>query len=1194
MPKNLMSRFHEALFTGMIGVFIALSPFTVEASLSSIVVSPASSTIAVGSTEQFTAMGMFSDGSTQVLGMWATTTAIATGIEHTCALLSDGTVKCWGGNNDGQLGNGTNVASRTPVEVGSISTATSIATGQRHTCTLLLGGIVKCWGNNSHGQLGNGTTISSPRPVIVGGISGATTIASGDYSTCAILSDKIIKCWGDNEVGQLGNGATVDSPFPVTVNDISTATAITAGIGDTCALLTDSTIKCWGWNTFGQMGNGTTNYIQSTPVAVSGISDAVAITSAGSLNNCALLSNRTIKCWGDNYFGQLGNGSRISSIIPVTVSGIDTAVAVSGGSYHSCALLADNTVKCWGYNYFGQLGNGQGYDKYRQPDANIHSPTPVAVSGIFTSKAISTKFFHTCSVLFDEIVKCWGYNNAGQLGDNNGGTSPSFLPVSVLGLASSLGWSSSNTAVATISNDGLVKGMSSGSATIMATFDGVSGSTFLTIGNPSSFWSKLLNSPQGRHNLWRNIGGQNKPTNDIIKIVPNDWALKVATTTDPVGNYFDLDDGYRWYGVIDETDGAKGWMKAKDLTTGTEYLSYDASAQISLGAKASTTLYTTGETRVPVILQAVDTYYTQANTSDSLYGGGGGAGGKNNFQRFIQGSTFPKELVLAIISQESVSIKFDNEGCSSTLDGGIGIMQITSLDARGSGSNLKNYPKMGDCTAVSTSKYYSNAWQGIFANIKDGFRTLQDKFGYARKTEAVDNITEQEMKAISTVYRYNQGSPYKIQAVYEIWNGQSDDYVWNEYLKYIYKNRIRTATADNWMQKVRDVCVSETTFKNCLVKTESAGMTTSAFYLRDVGTKLHSSPFGSSYQNPTYGDKLIAANNSRLVLFLRSPAELRVVNSAGEITGSVAGEHMEEITNSVYVPEQKFVTIFFPRAQYKYRVVGLETGEYGLSADFINNSDHTFFDADYIPTHAGEIHDYTIDWNKMSRCERGSVLLEVDYEGDGIVDRVVKGSCRLSDINPPAITISSPSGSYLLNATTTVQFIATDASGIETIGAALNSVSVSNNQVISFTKPGENIILVSAIDTEGNTSTVTSTFNVLYTVNGFLQPVRPDGSGVYNQGMTLPVRFEVRDVNDKVVPSVSAKLYVAKVNNGVTGNDEIPVSTTVSSTGNQFRYDVGGHMYIFNLSTDAMSTGTWQIKAVLDSGQEIKAKVLVK
>ncbi len=709
------------------------------------------------------------------------------------------------------------------------------------------------------------------------------------------------------------------------------------------------------------------------------------------------------------------------------------------------------------------------------------------------------------------------------------------------------------------------------------------------------FFSQIKNAP----NSWKfrktpgiKITGTQteKPSDDIIKTVPNDWVLKVATTTDSAGKPFEIDD-YRWYGVRDETDNADGWMAAKDLITGTEFLSYDASAQISLGAKASTTLYTTKEARIPVILQAVDTYYTQANTSDSLYGGGGGAGGGNNFQRFIQGSTFPKELVLAIISQESVSIKFDNEGCSSILDGGIGIMQITSLDARGSGSNLKNYPKMGDCTAVSTSKYYSNAWQGIFANIKDGFRTLQDKFGYVRKTEAVDNITAQEMKAISTVYRYNQGSPYKVQAVYEIWSGQSNDYVWNEYLKYLHWTH---TDADVWMKKVRDFCDSEVTFKNCLAKTESAGMTTSAFYLRDVGNKLHSSPFGSSYQNPTYGDKLITANNSRLILFLRSPTELRVVNSAGEITGSVAGEPMEEIANSVYVPEQKFVTIFFPRAQYKYRVVGLETGEYGLSADFINNGDHTFFDADYIPTHAGEIHDYTIDWNKMSRCERGSVILEVDYEGDGIVDRVVKGSCRLTDIDPPAIAISSPSGSYLLNATTTVQFIATDASGFETIEATLNGVSVPNNQVISFTKPGENIIVVSAMDTEGNTSTATSTFNVLYTVNGFLQPIRLDGSGVYNQGMTLPVRFEARDLNGKVVSSVSAQLYIAKVNDGVAGGDEIPISTTVSSTGNQFRYDAGGHMYIFNLSTGSMSSGKWQIKAVLDSGQEIKADVQIK
>src|SRR3989344_4559824 len=219
-----------------------------------------------------------------------------------------------------------------------------------------------------------------------------------------------------------------------------------------------------------------------------------------------------------------------------------------------------------------------------------------------------------------------------------------------------------------------------------------------------------------------------KPASDVIKTVPADWVLKVATTTDTVtGQTIELD-GYQWYGGVDLTEGAIGWVVAREIRTGTIYLPYDANAQSPPDAKATTMPYQTKEARTHVILQAVDTYYTATATSSSLYGGGGGHDSLNNFQRFIQGASYPKELVLAIAGHESAGT-LDNEICSSAQDGGIGIMQITSEGFKGLGSALKNYPKTGDCrTNFPTSKYYSNALQGIYANIKDGFRTLQEKY----------------------------------------------------------------------------------------------------------------------------------------------------------------------------------------------------------------------------------------------------------------------------------------------------------------------------------------------------------------------------------------------------------------------------------------------------------------------------------
>ena len=763
-------------------------------------------------------------------------------------------------------------------------------------------------------------------------------------------------------------------------------------------------------------------------------------------------------------------------------------------------------------------------------------------------------------------------------------------------------WSTSNAGIEAAVNFGV-----DGSKNIYISGYGLTGGNwdYVTVKyeafqQPSQFFSQVAH-PDGKLKFRLNPGTKipgtqtDKPATDVIKTVPSDWVLKVATTTDPItGNPIQLD-GFQWYGVVDPTDGAVGWMAAKEINSGAVYLPYDPSplVQTELEREASTTIYTTKEARIPVILQAVDAYYT-ATTSNSLNGSGGGSDGLNNFQTFIQGSTFPRELMLAIIDQESRSIKFNNEGCSSVRDGGIGIMQITS--SKGSGSALLNKPKLTDCNSTSdvSSRYYSNALQGIYANIKDGFRILQDKFSNldSGKNKTVDNITVKEMKAISTVYRYNQGSPYKVQAVHEVRDGQSNGYVWGNYLRYLHWTQ---ADADAWIQKVKNACATATTFSECLANTEATRLTTSAFYLRDVGNKLISSSFGAAYENPTYGNKLISANNSQLILFLRSPAELRLMNQVGEITGSVNNVPQEGIANSVYIPEQKFITLFFPREQYKYRVVGLETGEYGLSADFVNNGEHIFFDADYIPTHAGEIHDYTIDWDKMSRCERGAVTLEIDYEGDGIIDRVVRGGCRITDIEPPVISIIAPTGDHLFNSQAQVQFTATDAlSGVATTSAKLNGAPVINGQIVTLTQAGINTLEVMAMDNEGNSATATSTFRVNYVTNGFLAPIKADGTGVYNQGRTLPIKFELRDANNAIVPSVFTQLYVAKISNSVVGTDEIALSTSAADIGNQFRYDSSGHVYIFNLSTSTMSPGTWQVKAVLDSGQVITAVISVK
>jgi alpha-tubulin suppressor-like RCC1 family protein len=313
-----------------------------------------------GSTANATARTTPVDVSTLSSGV----TAIAAGRYHACALLSTGAVKCWGQNTYGQLGDGSTTQSLTPVSVPDLSSGViAIAAGERHTCAVLNTGAVKCWGNNDNGQLGDGSTTQSLTPVSVPDLSsGVTAIAAGRYHACAVLNTGAVKCWGWNLYGQLGDGSTTQSLTPVSVPSLSSGvTAIAAGERHTCALLSTGAVKCWGYNDNGQLGDGSAASVtpRTTPVSVSTLSSGVTAISTGSYHTCALLSTGAAKCWGANTSGRLGDGSNTASLTPVSVSTLSTGViAIAAGAIHTCAVLNTGAVKCWGNNAYGQLGDG--------------------------------------------------------------------------------------------------------------------------------------------------------------------------------------------------------------------------------------------------------------------------------------------------------------------------------------------------------------------------------------------------------------------------------------------------------------------------------------------------------------------------------------------------------------------------------------------------------------------------------------------------------------------------------------------------------------------------------------------------------------------------------------------------------------------------------------------------------------------
>ena len=515
----------------------------------------------------------FSSSPVEVSGL-SDAIALDTSDGSSCAVRVTGAVVCWGENSNGELGDGSTTNSNVPVSVVDLSgaddssRALAVSVSESHACALMLAGSVKCWGSNSSGQLGDGTTDNSPTPVSVSALGDVTQIEAGVEGTCALRGDATVSCWGTNMIGLLGDGSSdPGSNLPVQVSGISTAVSISAPGYQRCAVLADGSLKCWGaidlalamtgdmsgaaftpvpiagitdaayvldgfyatcvvrlngkaaclgLGVFGALGNGRPTLQAGPELPVQGLTDATDV-QLGELFSCALRANKQINCWGVGPFGpdatsymhqtsvpasvpdandvesfgvggshgcavitggsvkclgdgddgRLGNGSDGDSFLAaVNVDGITDAAAVAAGRQHSCALLTGGTVKCWGDNWSGQLGDGTN-DASSTPKAvsgltdvsavaaggdttcaiedggvwcwgelndsnNTRSNEPEAVAGISTATKVAVGRSHACAVLADETAVCWGRNSGGKLGD--GTAVDSATPVAVDGV----------------------------------------------------------------------------------------------------------------------------------------------------------------------------------------------------------------------------------------------------------------------------------------------------------------------------------------------------------------------------------------------------------------------------------------------------------------------------------------------------------------------------------------------------------------------------------------------------------------------------------------------------------------------------------------------------------------------------------------------------------------------------------------
>ncbi len=326
----------------------------------------------------------------QTLGSGSRVVQVTSGAEHACALFDSGAVKCWGFNFYGQLGDPTNIgnfdANNVPLDVRTLNAGSGvvqISGGYYFNCALFSSGKVKCWGLNTFGQLGSTTNSGTNNPNItplkvqtLGSGSGVVQISNGNNHACALFSSGAVKCWGRNNYGQLGSqthsGTNMPNNVPLPVQTLGAGSGvvqISAGEFNTCALLNTGAVKCWGLNGYGELGSTTNSGVftaNNVPLDVQslGAGSGVVQVVAQMHHTCALVNTGAVKCWGLNFYGQLGATDNIGFNTPnnfpldVQTLGVGSdVVQIAGGDSFTCALLKNERVKCWGRNNFGQLGS---------------------------------------------------------------------------------------------------------------------------------------------------------------------------------------------------------------------------------------------------------------------------------------------------------------------------------------------------------------------------------------------------------------------------------------------------------------------------------------------------------------------------------------------------------------------------------------------------------------------------------------------------------------------------------------------------------------------------------------------------------------------------------------------------------------------------------------------------------------------
>ncbi len=373
---------------------------------------------------------------------------IVSGRAHTCVITGERKVRCWGDNAFGQLGYGNttdigDAGTRLPYVAGDVplgaDPVVQLVAGSDHTCALLESGLVTCWGRNNYGQLGysrtdnlgDGEPVTAFGYVTLGGL--ATNITAGGDHTCAVMASGTLRCWGRNDYGQLGRGNTTplgDNETVYSAGDVNlnigaaTIKGLALGAEHTCVLTSVGAVKCWGRADSGQLGYGNTNAIGDNESLATLVN--VALTGparrliAGAYHTCAVTTTGALRCWGQGIYGQLGqpatagthwgdHPNETPATLPSDVATGGLVSDVAAGASHTCALLVDGQIKCWGDNSRSQLGTGS------TSPLNVPPATGVNLGGV-TAYQLAAGSEQTCALRVNGTARCWGYGDSGRLG----------------------------------------------------------------------------------------------------------------------------------------------------------------------------------------------------------------------------------------------------------------------------------------------------------------------------------------------------------------------------------------------------------------------------------------------------------------------------------------------------------------------------------------------------------------------------------------------------------------------------------------------------------------------------------------------------------------------------------------------------------------------------------------------------------